>query len=321
MQLLNSKLTGSRVDGVAFPFRSGIIWITAVLITSSCYAQDSMQVDPRPPVADDSVARVRQTDGFTIKPGFPGKKIAASGFMGAWIATSLVWSYDSWWKGNAGPFHFQSEQWLNSSTLGIDKVGHLYTSYFYYNLFRNVLLWGGCEESTADGWAVGSAAFFAVSVEIGDGFASTYGFDYQDVLFNFLGAGYGWLQHRVPALEPFGLKWSFVPASGYRFPVRFTDDYDAHTYWLTCKVHKLLPDGMKQYWPDFVELAVGYGVDDHVTKREFVVGLDVNVLELFKPIDENWLLGLRVADLFHIPAPAVKVTEGKGPRYYFLHKN
>ena len=297
-----------------------IILVLVVLGTSSSRSQSSAVTAEVMPV-DSSAPLRKMTDGFTTRHGFTGKKIAATGFMGTWMLTSLVWSYDSWWKGNASPFHFQSEHWLNSSTLGIDKIGHFYTSYFYYNLFRNIMLWGGCEEGTAEGWAIGSTAFFAISIEIGDGFASTYGFDYQDVVFNFLGVGYGWLQHRVPVLKSFNFKWSFVPASGYHFPVRFTDDYDSHTYWLTCDVHTLLPQSLKSYWPDFIRFAIGYGVDGLVTKRELAVGLDLDLLALFNPRQEDWLLALRTADMFHIPAPAIKFTEGKVPRYYLFQKN
>jgi hypothetical protein len=294
-----------------------------ILIIGQCRAQDSTSY-PKPTLSD-SVSIITEpvlTDGFLTKPGFTGKKIVATTMVGAWLATSLVWSYDAWWKGTSSPFTFTSENtWLNSSTLGIDKIGHFYTSYFYFNTFRSILLWGGYEQPTAEWWAAGVATFFALSVEIGDGFAAAYGFDYQDLTFNLLGVGYGWLQHHVPALDPFGFKWSFVPASGYRFPVRFTDDYDAHTYWLTCDVDKLLPESIEPYWPDFIQIAVGYGVDDRVTKREFVIGFDLNLLELFKPRQEDLLLITRTVDLFHLPAPAIKFTEEKEPRYYLFHRN
>ncbi len=56
-----------------------------------------------------------------------------------------------------------------------------------------------------------------------------------------IGLGYGMLQTEVPFLQNFNLKWSYVPADGYRLPPRFTDHYDAHTYWLTINVHNLLP--------------------------------------------------------------------------------
>jgi len=74
-------------------------------------------------------------------------------------------------------------------------------------------------------------------------------------------------------------------------------------------VGRLLPTALEPWWPDFIQIAVGYGVDDRVTKREFVVGLDLNLLKLFNPRQEDLLLITRTVDLFHIPAPAIKFTE------------
>jgi hypothetical protein len=58
-----------------------------------------------------------------------------------------------------------------------------------------------------------------------------------------------------------------------------------------------------------------------VTRREFAVGLDINLLELFRTQQEDMLLILRTVDMFHIPAPAIKFTEAKEPRYYLFHRN
>jgi len=268
--------------------------------------------------AQDSVA---VTDGFQTKMGFTGRKIAATSAMGGLLVTSLIWSYDTWWRDAGRPFHFMTENWLNSKTLGIDKIGHLYTSYFYFNTFRDLMLWGGYERSAADWWAAGGTMFFALAIEVGDGVTPEYGFDYQDIVFNFLGMGYGWLQTRVPFLKHFTFKWSYVPNEGYRFPVRFTDIYDAHTYWLTCDIDKLLPSSVEPYWPDFLQIAVGFGVDDKVTKREFVIGFDLDLGDLFKTENEDLLLIQKTVRMFHIPSPAIKFTEQKGPRYYLFHRN
>lgn len=269
-------------------------------------------------VSQDSVV---VTEGFRLKPEMTGRKLASTVAIGGLLAMSLYWSYDTWWRHGGTEFNFKTEHWLNSYTLGIDKIGHFYTSYFYFNLFRNIMLWGGYERSTADWWAIGASAFFALAIEIGDGRTPEYGFDYQDIVFNYLGITYGWVQTRVPILQYFNFKWSYVPDAGYKFPVRFTDDYDAHTYWLACDVNGLLPESMKSYWPDWLQIAVGFGVDDKVTKREAVVGLDIDILKIFKTGNEDWLLFEKTVDKFHIPAPAVKFTQTKKPRYYLFQRN
>ena len=258
------------------------------------------------------------TDGFHQIDGFTGRKIVATGLVGGLLVGSLVDAYYAWWKDVSTPFTFHAEGWF-SHKLGIDKAGHFFTSYFYFRTFRNVMLWGGYEGSTALWWAAGTSAFFAVSVEIGDG-VTAFAFDYQDLLFNLGGIGYGILQTEIPFLRNFNFKWSFIPNDGYRFPPRFTEDYDAHTYWLTANVNELLPRSWEPFWPDFLQLAIGYGVDDNVTKREVAVGFDIN-LEVFQTGNEHLLLAQKTLNMFHIPAPAVEFTDKKKPRYYWFHTN
>ncbi len=284
--------------------KKGVV-VLLLVCTSFTHAQDSLRI----------------VDGFTYSPEFTGRKIAATSAVGGLLGLSVYWCYDSWWRNAGGGFRFISENWLNSYASGIDKVGHFYTSYFYFHLFRNIMLWGGYESTTAEWWAFGSSAFFAVVVEIGDGLTPQYGFDYQDLTFNLAGAAYGLLQTRVPFLKNFNFKWSYVPRDGYRFPVRLVDHYDDHTYWLTVNVNNLLPESVEPLWPDWLQLAVGMGVDDYWTKREFVIGFDIDLLSLFKPTNQDWLLFHKTANMFHIPAPAVKFTEGKSPKYYLFHKN
>ncbi len=268
--------------------------------------------------AQDSLAVV---DGFHSNPEFTGRKIVATSAIGGLFALSLYWCYDSWWRDAGGGFNFITQNWLNGYARGLDKIGHFYTSYFYFNLFRNIMLWGGYENSTASWWAVGGATLFAVVVELGDGFTPQYGFDYQDLTFNLGGVAYGLLQTKVPFLKHFNFKWSYVPSDGYRFPVRLVEHYDDHTYWLTCDVDKLLPSSIEPFWPDFLQIAVGMGVDDRWTKREFVFGFDLNLESLFHTENEDLLLLEKTVNKLHIPEPAIKFTERKEPRYYLFHKN
>lgn len=259
-----------------------------------------------------------RTDGFGQIDGFTGRKIVATGMVGGLLIGSLVDAYYAWWKDASTPFTFHAEGWF-ATRRGIDKAGHFFTSYFHFHTFRYIMLWGGYEASTALWWAVGTSAFFAVSVEIGDG-VTAYAFDYQDLAFNLGGIGYAILQTKIPFLRNFNFKWSFVPSDGYRFPPRFTEDYDAHTYWLTANVNELLPRSWEPFWPDFLQLAIGYGVDDNVTKSEVAVGFDIN-LEVFRTDNEHLLLAEKTLNMFHIPGPGVKFTESKKPRYSLFLKN
>jgi len=247
------------------------------------------------------------------------RRVISTGLVGGILVGSLVSSYHDWWKDNPQPFHFTDDGLFNNYSLGMDKLGHSYTSYFYFHTFRNVMLWGGHTGSAALWWSAGATAFFAVSIEVGDA-VSPYGFSFADLGFNMIGLGYGMLQTVVPFLENFTFKWSYVPEDGYRWPPRFTDHYDAHTYWLAFNVHNLLPEGARDYWPEWLQVALGYGVDDKQTRRVAVIGLDLN-LDAFRTDQPDLRLLLQTANLYHFPAPAVKFTEGKKPQCTLLYTN
>jgi len=273
------------------------LFAAAFLSAAHLHAQDTLHLDSPSAVPASSHAR----------------RIVATGAVGGILAGSLIGSYFDWWKDANEPFHLKDDGLFNNYSLGIDKVGHAYTSYFYFHTFRNVMEWGGYDQSTAFWWAAGTSAFFAVSIEIGDGF-SPFGFSFGDLGFNMAGLGYGMLQTRVPFLQNIKLKWSYIPQDGYRWPPRFTDHYDGHIYWLTFNVHNLLPESLSGYWPEFIQLAIGYGVDDRQTRREAFIALDLN-LGIFRFTQPELRLLERTVDLFHVPMPGVKFTEGKQPQY------
>ncbi len=159
--------------------------VSVLLVVCVCKSapQDSIQV----------------TEGFHENPGFNGRKVLATGMVCALVATSLVWSYKVWWEDATKPFGFCNEGWFSGKRLGVDKTGHFFASYFFYNTLRNVMLWGGYKRTTANWWAAGATAYFAIAIEIGDGVRRDgIGFDYQDLLFDLVGIGYGWLQTEVP---------------------------------------------------------------------------------------------------------------------------
>lgn len=274
-----------------------------LLAAQSLWAQDTLRVLP---------AASRST-------GWPTRKVLATGMAGGLLAGSLINSYYDWWKDSSEPFHFSDDGLFNNYSLGLDKVGHAYTSYFYFHAFRNIMLWGGYDSSTAFWLAAGGSAFFALSIEIGDGL-SPLGFSAYDLAFNIGGLGYAMAQEAIPFLQNFSLKWSYVPEEGYRWPPHFTDHYDAHTYWLVVNVHNLLPGSWGTYWPEFIQLAVGYGVDDRQSKREAVIGLDIN-LGAFRVDNPDLRLIQQTVNLIHLPAPAVRFTESKKPRWYVLQWN
>jgi hypothetical protein len=123
----------------------------------------------------------------------------------------------------------------------------------------------------------------------------------------------------LPSLQNFNLKCSFWSTKGSLVsPPHATEDYDALTIWMTCNLHNVLPSSLRKWWPEFLQLAIGYGVDKNQTRSEVVLGIDIN-LGAFS--FDNKELGLlqRQLGLVHFPAPALKFTESSGLSGHLIH--
>lgn len=252
---------------------------------------------------------------------FISRKTAITCGIAIHSAFAIVLEYRWWWRDNYHAFDFQDEGFLDDYSLGVDKVGHFYISYFYFNALYNVMKWGGYDESTTMWVSVIVPALYAISLEIGDGF-SQYEFAPDDLLANSLGLGYAVLNAKYPYLNNFKFKWSYIPTEKYRGRLNYpiTNDYDGHIYWLSFKIHNLLPELIKQYWPKFLNLAIGYGSQNASMgssgpmKRKFAIALDYNLAEL--PLNgDTWDSLKNIFDLFHFPAPGLRYIEGERPQF------
>ena len=258
-----------------------------------------------------------QTDTLRADHGFWSRyNIARLGAF-ALVGGTLVYSAGVWWVHDTRPFHFWNEEWWGDAN-GVDKIGHMYTSYFMFRALHELFLWGGHEPDASFWWATGVSAFHGLAIEIGDGF-SDYGFDYRDVASNYGGLAYAMLQAKVPFFQNFEIKWSlYYPTTHHSFKVNAL--YDYHIYWMSVRVHELLPKSMKPYWPGFLQIAFGLGTKDNTARRTYVVSLDYNLEKI--PIEGKDInLVKRLLNMFHLPAPGVKFSKGYPPEFQLLLLN
>jgi hypothetical protein len=241
----------------------------------------------------------------------------------AYSLSSFYVEYQWWWKGNYRKFQYGNDGFANNYSLGVDKAGHFYTSYFYFNALYECMEWGGFDEQTKLLTSIAIPAFYALSIEINDGF-TMFSFSGYDLTANMAGIGYGVLQRQFPILQNFKFKWSYYPSGTVtvtakgKFPI--ASDYDGHIYWLSVDVHGLLPSHLKNYWPKFLNLAVGYGAKNvsHQNTwlgeinssgppaRKFAVSLDYNLVSF--NIEDDLLYTVRnIVDYFRFPAPGVRL--------------
>ncbi|MFY8021498.1 MAG: DUF2279 domain-containing protein [Bacteroidia bacterium] len=248
------------------------------------------------------------------------KRLIVGGLVMQQTASTIL-EYHWWWKDDYHRFNFESDGGFNNYSLGVDKIGHLYTSYFYYHAINEVMKYGNCSKKSRRIVSIAMPAIWALSVEIGDGFSS-YNFSPEDLLANFIGIGYGVLQDEVPYLNNFKIKFGYFPSNYFRNNQfrnwSLTSDYNGHLYWFTADVHSLLNKPYKKYWPKGLNLGFAYGVDgftevdqlgywvaNRQIQRKFVIGLDWN-LGAIQTKKQSVKTVLNIADYIHLPAPGIR---------------
>lgn len=252
---------------------------------------------------------IRQNELVKIDPI---KTIAITGITvgaGFWLHN---YQRNSWWSGQRGQFHIQND-WKYS--MSADKLGHFFDGAFIHNLYSGAFEWAGFDSKTAMWFGTMFSIAYMTDIEIEDGFATQWGFSPGDEIFNTLGAFYPVLQHTYKPLDEFNIKWSYYPSEDLRNGNKngaFLDDYNGQTMWLSIGIHHFLPQSAKKYWPDFFNIAIGYGVKHYTdyTKRyqDFYIALDYDYRKLI-PGNSKFMLWLKdILNHFRlIPAPGIRI--------------
>ncbi len=226
------------------------------------------------------------------------------------MAVIHVYQQHAWWSGQRRSFHIVND-W--EYALNIDKIGHFYGATLISNLFSGSLKWAGVNEKKAMIYGALLGTVFGLYVEFEDGFATDWGFSPGDAGADILGAWYPVAQHYVPVLRNFNFKWSYIPTTQLKSGVKkiFIDDHEGQTMWLSISVNNFLPEKIEKIYPDFLNIAIGYGVRNLDGRgggqREFYISLDY---DLEKLPGDGWLWKLIKKNLnyIHLPAPAVRLT-------------
>jgi hypothetical protein len=257
--------------------------------------------------------------------------IASSLFVGTMVALHYN-EKNAWWSGQRRSFHFEEDY---GSALQVDKFGHAFGGYIMSYGFSEVLLESGfnVDDATVYGSALG--LLYQTYVETEDGFATDWGFSPSDWYFDAIGATYFLAQHYMPVLQNFVLKWEYIPTewSGKpnmnNRPRTFIDDYNSSTFWISANMHNILPGEFGEKWPEWLNVAVGYGADgigvkldpngppDQLTQRRFLVSLDPRLDKLMPEWGSLWNWWRQTFRHLKIPSPTLEFSQGKTKFYLF----
>lgn len=237
----------------------------------------------------------------------------ASLTAGAFGAAYILVFEKGWWDNESSHFHFENDF---EYAKNLDKAGHFFAGVLFAEGFYQGYYWAGLSELQSYIFAGISASLTHVAIDVKDGFAPKWGFSIFDVLSGSTGGWYPMAKRYIPAFNYFDVKWSYWINSRAYYRQSdtgvFTDDYCNETFWLSLKIHRMLPRSARPYWPEWLALAGGWSIDEGVFegkkgKYEFYIALDYDMEGIFKP-KERWARNLvRFANYFKLPAPTIQV--------------
>ena len=218
--------------------------------------------------------------------------------------TILTWGVLNWDYFQQSP-QSANEGWFDQETDegGADKLGHLYTTYALSHIYASIYSDWDYPEEDAMRLGAFSALGTMTIMELGDSF-SEYGFSYEDMLMNCVGAAAGyWFGTHPEWQKRIDLRLEYAPSLSDFEADAFTD-YEHHKYLLAFKASgfDLLRDTPLNYF----ELHLGYytrGYDDYQAfqsiddrERTVYVGVGLNVGKLLESVWET-----RIFDYLQLP--------------------
>ena len=213
----------------------------------------------------------------------PASQFHRSRFTGITVSGAIAYSgaviaLDQAWYAQQprGRFRF-FDDWQGWNQ--IDKAGHALGAYYYSDMIYKGGRWTGLNKKQAL-WTAGiTASMLQLTIEVMDGFVTTYGFSPSDVVFNTIGVGLFVTQEAIWDRQWAVLKFSTSNISyddqtifaingtgtsspmrratelyGTFFAERWLKDYNGQTYWLS-----IFPFKDHKWAPDWAGFSLGYG--------------------------------------------------------------
>jgi hypothetical protein len=215
-------------------------------------------------------------------------RITLLGVVGAGVFTAMhIYYKTTWWKDQRRFFKFAEDGYYARN---VDKISHIYTANFFTVSTATAYEWTGISPKNSLLYGALTAIAYETYIEINDGFAPIWGFDWIDMGSNIFGVLYPFFQEEAPLLKNFTFKWSFKPKwleHKVTSSNDLLDDYTNMTFWLGVSPKGLLPKNVAKYYPGFLGFAFGLSLKNasHTTGtqnayREWYIALDYDITKL-----------------------------------------
>lgn len=244
-------------------------------------------------------------------------KMTIIGVVGAGVFTSMhIYYNNTWWVEKRDYFKFAQDGYYARN---MDKASHIYTANVFTELSAVAYEWAGMNPKKALLWGAITSMAYETYIEINDGFAPNWGFDWGDMGANIFGAVYPFIQKEVTPLENVNFKWSFNPKWLEKKATNnddLLDDYTNMTFWLSVNPEIVLPQSVTKgkFYPNFLAIALGMSVKNASHKSgsttayaEWYLSLDYDLRKL--PGNSDFMKKLKkILNFYHFPAPAVRIS-------------
>lgn len=270
-----------------------------------------------------------------LTPGITSTKsninLVRLGIVSGTVITALGGIYyrwkSAWWSDGTTKFRFSYDPYYAEN---VDKIGHIYGGILFAECFGVGLKWAEFDKESSLLYGGIFSSLVYTGVEVKDGFAPGWGFDFGDIGASVLGSFYPYMQEKIYFLKNFNFKWSYFPSHSSFYENMnkdsqnnqfFNDDYEGQTFWLSANIKNLLPPKINSLVPDFLNLACGVSVenlnDPDKRQRVFIISPDIDITKLFKTDSEFLNTLFHLLNYIHIPLPALQVSPRfKGYPFY-----
>jgi len=244
-------------------------------------------------------------------------KMTILGVAAAGVFTGFhIYYSNTWWKDQRDYFKYAADGYYARN---MDKASHIFTANFFTVATATAYEWAGVSPDKAMLYGAITSMVYETYIEINDGFAPIWGFDWGDVGANIVGAVYPFLQNEVKPLENINFKWSFHPdwlKKKASAGDDLLDDYTNMTFWMSVNPMLVLPKSVTnaKFYPKFLAIAIGMGLQNashtggsKFAETKWILSLDWDVNKL--PGNSDFMKKLKkILNFYHFPAPAVRIS-------------
>ena len=235
---------------------------------------------------------------------------------------------DAWWQEERTHFHFyrgwrrNKGHWdfgWNDTLFGhIDKLGHFYSAKLLSEHIYSISRWIGFDEHSSKWIGPILGSLLMLEIEIYDGFFKDWGFSLADFTANELGAFSPLIKEKIPFSKNFQLKLSYHDSNQHNQEDTFIKDYAGMTFWISYNVQSLLPASVKNYYPGWLNLALGYSVSKPTRgKVELYLAPDINWMKVPWGRSPSAIFIKKMLNNFHFPCFSLKLMPDK--RFYPIY--